>query len=305
MEQNNTERTEPMAPKKTRPFGRIKDFYILEAHYTKDCIVLVLSNFTADLFTNIGIVRYPFLGLLEVFRNGDYIYYMGALFVIYLLEIICMGFIYFIFLFPFTIAAYGLLGPIGLPLAIIHGIQFSNLVACHELRRDKIQNGLNILRLTFTRHQMSSVLLTPDTLHLRPEDRKVPWAHYMKSVEFWFGAVPTLIVQYLIALAIFCVWYVISLIPIIGVPLLKFHTSPHRGFDYVLPFYKDIRQYDKHALTRIYYGGYARWLLLGISTGILESIPILAGITLCTNSVGCALWEISMVKNHQTNNTQI
>ncbi|CAR27738.1 ZYRO0D05456p [Zygosaccharomyces rouxii] len=290
---------QPAGQPKNNAFKRIIDFYTLEAHYTKDCIILVLSNFTSDLFTNIGIVIYPFLGVLELVRHGDYYYFLMSFLVTYLVELVCVAFLYFVFLFPFTVAAYGILGPMGFPLAIIHGIQFSNLVACHEVRRDKVRGGLNLLRLIFTRHKMSSVLLTPDTIHPRPEDHAIPWIHYVTTIEFWGGALPSMTVQYLIALGIFMVWYMVSLIPIVGVLLLKFHTSPHRGFDYVLPFYKDVRQYDKRALTRIYYGGYARWLLLGASTGILESIPILAGVAVCTNLIGCTLWEISMVRDHQ------
>lgn len=283
---------------------RIIKFYRLEAQYAKDCVILVVTNSITDLFTNFGIVIYPFLGILEVVRNGEYLYFFVSYLATYLLELVCVGFLYYIFLFPFTLAAYAILGPIGFPLAIIHGIQFSNLVACHELRRDKKWSGLSLLRLTFTRHKMSSVLLTPDTMHLRPEDRSVPWTYYSKNLEFWFGAVPTIIIQFLITVIIFCFWYVISLIPIIGVLLLKFYTSPQRGFDYVVPFYRDIRQYDRHGLTRIYYGGYARWSLLGVSTGILESIPILAGMTVCTNQIGCTLWEISMVRKRLARNEQ-
>lgn len=288
---------EPTQPKYST-CKRILDFYRLEIQYTKDCVTLVLTNFTNDLFTNIGIVVYPLLGFLEMLRHGDYKYLFISYLVTYLVEFVCVIFLYFVLLFPFTLAAYGILGPIGFPLAIVHGIQFGNLVACHELRRDKVRGSLNILRLTFTRYKISSVLLTPDTMHLITENHTIPWTHYLKSVEFWCGALPTILVQYLIAIAILCIWYFVSLIPIIGVLLLKFHTSPHRGFDYVLPFYRDIRKYDKHALTRMYYGGYARWLLLGASTGILESIPILAGVTVCTNQIGCALWEVNVVRDH-------
>ena len=192
---------------KRNAFKRVIDFYRLEARYTNDCIVLVLSNFTSDLFTNIGIVIYPFLGGLEILRHGDYKYFLISYLVTYLVEFVCVAFLYFVFLFPFTLAAYSILGPIGFPLAIVHGIQFSNLVACHELRRDKVRGSLNLLRLTFTRHKMSTVLLTPDTMHLRPEDRAIPWSHYLKSLEFWCGALPTMVLQYLIAIAIFCVWY--------------------------------------------------------------------------------------------------
>ncbi|AQZ12121.1 YOL047C [Zygosaccharomyces parabailii] len=278
---------------------QIISYYKSEALYVKDCCILLFSNFTADLTTNFGIVRYPFLGVWEVLHSAEYGYSLLFFFLTYLVAYMTMLLFYFIFLFPFTVAAYGVFGPIGFLLALLHGILFSNIEACYEVRSDTSHYMLNLLRFTFTRHNMSSVLLCPDTLHLRPEDSIKPWSEYLKSAEFWTGTLPIFLLQRFFMLIIFFVWYLISLVPIAGIILLKFHNSPHRGFSYVLPFYRDIRKYDKRALARIYYGGYARWLLLGASTGILEFIPILAGIALCTNSAGCALWEIKQVKNHR------
>lgn len=287
-------------PSKSGSVKRIFKFYKREYDCTKDCSILVLSNFTTDLVTNFGIVRYPFLGICEVLKSSEYGYSLLFFFITYLVTYVAMLIIYFLFLFPFTVAAYGVFGPVGFLLAILHGILFSNVEACHEVRADSNHYMLNLLRFTFARHKMSSVQLCPDTLHLRPEDSVTPWSKQLKSIEFWTGTVPIFLLRGSITLLIFLAWYVISLIPLGGMILFKFHTSPHRGFNYVLPFYRDIRKYDKQALLRIYYGGYARWLLLGVSTGILEFVPILAGIALCTNSAGCVLWEIDEVKRYQS-----
>lgn len=269
-------------------------FYRTRYLHFRNCSNLVALSFRTDVISSISIFKYPFLGLLEVCSTTTYGYFLFNIFVDYMVSYITMSIIYFFLLFPWSFLIYSIFfGPASFVLAVLHGILFSNVIACHEIRND----GHSFMSSILLSMNQKKCLAPIDANTANPmpalETKKLP----IMTFEFWAVTLPCASFYWsLIVFKLLC-WYAISLIPIVGVILLKVQSSSSRGFTYVLPYYKDIKHLDKEALAKIYYSGYARWFVLGLSTGLLEILPIVPGLTICTNSCGCAIWQTTQLKN--------
>lgn len=259
---------------------------------------LVAQSFRTDFISNISMFKYPFLGLVEVFSTTTYGYFLFNIFMDYMVSYITMSIIYFFLLFPWSFLIYSIFfGPASFALAVLHGVLFSNVIACHETRNDGHSFMTSILRSIKQKKSVEPVgpNIAPSIPSL--ESQRKPFQLPIMTFEFWIGTLPCVFCYWSFMVLKLVCWYGISLIPIAGVILLKLQSSSSRGFAYVLPYYKDIKHLDEEDLAKLYYGSYTRWFVLGFSTGLLEILPIVPGLTLCTNSCGCAIWETTRLKN--------
>lgn len=247
---------------------------------------LLSSDLLEDITKNYKIIKYPFLGIKECFKTTNYGYLLFSIFLNYLVSYVMVSIIYFYVLFPWSFFIYSVLfGPAGFILAIWHGISFSNIVACHEARAS-------------TRHFMNMVfLITFEEKRALNNTGDIKRSINKKedAASFWRIALPTFILKWIFIVCRLALWYAVSMIPIIGVVLFKIQSSSSRGFSYFLPYYKLSCKLDSECLKLLYYKSYGKWFLIGLSTGLLESIPILSGLAICTNTCGCALWEIEIM----------
>lgn len=240
---------------------------------------LVSSSLFNEPSANLQIVLFPFLGIKECFTTTKYGYLMFNIFLNYTVAYIASCVFYFYCIFPWTCLIYSVFfGPLGFMLAVGHGAIFCNIIACHETR----VSSHHFMNLFFTKIVPVTTAPQKQTSVDRGEKESVSW-----RVLFIANALRLMVI-----VSKLLMWFAISLIPVFGTILVKLQSSAPRGFSYFLPYFERTRRMDKGTLKVAYYSSFGKWLLFGLVTGFLESVPMLAGFSLSTNACGCALWEV-------------
>lgn len=248
-----------------------------------EVLSLVAENTLNDPSTNFQIVKSPFLGIRNCFKSTKYAYLVFTIFLNFMVCFITAGLVYFYLLFPFTFFIYSIfLGPLGLVFSLVHGVALSNIVACHETRLSSQYFMNMVYSLSSTRTKGAN----PIELYTGP-----PKESNIEPVPRLISIVENLM-RWVFVLSKLVLWYAISLVPVFGVILLKIQSSAPRGFSYFKPYYKFSGKLNNDQLNNLYYSHYGQWILFGLITGLLESVPIVSGITICTNTCGCAMWEL-------------
>ncbi|QLQ81669.1 hypothetical protein HG537_0F04300 [Torulaspora globosa] len=241
-------------------------------------ISLASSNLFIEPSASWEIIVSSFLGIKECFTTTKYGYLMFNIFLNYMVSFITSCIFYFYCIFPLTCLIYSIIfGPAGFLFAIGHGALFCNIIACHETRI----SSRHFMELFFT------------MVISRVVDKSKPGRiNETKDPVSWRIVFIAQIVRWLIIISKLFMWFVISLIPILGIILLKLQSSASRGFTYFIPYLEGTKRLDKSSLNVVYYKSFGKWLVFGLTTGLLESVPIIAGISISTNTCGCALWEV-------------
>lgn len=244
--------------------------------------VQISRNLFNDLPTNLEIISYPFRGIKECFTTTKYGYLIFNIFLNYMVSYITSCILYFYCIFPLTCLIYSLfLGPAGFLFALGHGAAFCNIIACHETRISS-QRFMNSF-FTF---------VLPDKMI--SEKSRIPTEHvFRRDPVSWRRLLLAQIARLTVSIPRLFIWFLVSFIPVFGTVLVRLLSSAPRGFSYFLSYLKNTRKLDKSRLREIYYKRFGTWLLFGITTGFLECIPILAGLTISSSTLGCALWEVN------------
>lgn len=265
----------------------LRDYCQLKWQEMIDATSLIAASIYNDNSANLKIIKYPFLGIKECFSTTRYGYLMFTIFLNYLVAFVSTGLVYFYLLFPLSVVLYSMfLGPAGLIFAFLHGLAISNIVACHETRVSSRYFMNTIYTLRFNEKE-----IVPKIRYIRDPFKRINY----ESIP-WITFIIISILKWAFFLLKLGIWYAISLIPVFGIILFKIQSSSSRGFSYFLPYFKYTGKLDDKRLKYIYYSAYGQWSLFGLTTGLLEAIPIVSGLTICTNTCGCALWEIDRTK---------
>ncbi|QLL34057.1 hypothetical protein HG536_0F03820 [Torulaspora globosa] len=268
--------------------GEISKYCREKLEELKCFISIASSNLFVEPSISLEIIASPFLGIKECFSTTKYGYLMFNIFLNYMVSYITSCIFYFYCIFPLTCLIYSIIfGPAGFLFAIGHGALFCNIVACHETR---ISSG-HFMDLFFT------MVVTTSKILEKPKVGRILPVKESKDPISWRIIFIAQVVRWMVVMSKLLMWFVISLIPVLGIILLKLQSSASRGFTYFIPYLEGTKRMDKRCMKEAYYKSFGKWLLFGLTTGFTESIPILAGISISTNTCGCALWEVDHAIN--------
>ncbi|CAI4054303.1 hypothetical protein N7582_000046 [Saccharomyces uvarum] len=263
------------------PFNEFSD-KVYKKHFTKvvDRTKYILMNFFKDAFTG-GAFIYPFRGFLEFNANkGSYSTTMLSVLSSYLVMFALVSFVYWATITPMYTAFLIVLGPVGLFIAILHSFLQANVFTLLFMRLSHFNNRLVEICLKKKGLQQDSHLGKPIKYY-------VP----VNSVYFWAYYFPFKLVKYILGLIVLLALLFVSFFPLVGPILFHILISPFIAQIY---FSKVLRLQKFNNLQRrenfyLHAGQYASF---GLLAGLIESVPVLAGFAISTNTIGSVLLNI-------------
>ncbi|CAI4054544.1 Lds1p SKDI_01G0540 [Saccharomyces kudriavzevii IFO 1802] len=263
------------------PFNQYLD-KVYKEHFTKvvNRTRNVLMNFFKDAFTG-GAFMYPFRGFMEFNANkGSYSTAMLGILSSYLVMFALVSFVYWATITPMYTAFLIVLGPVGLFIAILHSFLQANVFT------------LLFMRLSHFNNHLVEVCLKKKGLEQALEGAK-PIKYYVpiNSVYFWAYYFPFKLIKYILGSVVLSALLLLSFFPLAGPILFHILISPFIAQIY---FTKVLRLQNFSNIQRreniyLHAGQYASF---GFSAGLIESVPILAGFAISTNTIGSVLLNL-------------
>ncbi|CAI4050999.1 Lds2p SKDI_15G1130 [Saccharomyces kudriavzevii IFO 1802] len=264
--------------------------------------MLIKKGFWHDLESSHQIIWYPYKGISESVGSMDYMHLFFLIFGYYLLSlalivaftsILACSLLVFIYL-PF-------LGFFALPLAYVQTVLIATTLCNSMVKGTDFVLFTRIYGVTFARKKLPILSEACETISFTPfVYRRSHRLGSLFSTQFYLVSLPHFFIFFFWYVSIAIIFLLLLLIPIVGpitINMLPF--SPGMGFYYFEPYFVDVLHLDSRKLSKVYYKGFAKWLLFSISSGLLESIPILGGLFIGTNVVGASLWIVKEINDHE------
>lgn len=235
-------------------------------------------------------------GLWELIQVPRYWDWMVNYFYDYLLEFFQGIMVYLLFLFCPTFIVYIIfLPPFAIPLTFYHMFFFVNMQVNTEFDLERERLIMFFAVETFRRKKLYVLAALAEKFaiesgyFLKDNDTPLPFTrehlrwdyHYSEiNVKKWLrGGVE----------------YLISLIPLIGFPLVYLIWSPTNGFLFTKCLIARCYKYNEKQQLELYYQNYFTFIFNGISFGIFNCLPFLAIITIPATIIGTYLWEAKTI----------
>ncbi|AJT80221.1 hypothetical protein H831_YJM1527O00117 [Saccharomyces cerevisiae YJM1527] len=262
--------------------------------------MLVKDNFWKDLESSHQIIWYPYKGISESVGNSDYLHLFFLIFGYYLLNLLLIVAFTSILAWSLLVCIYlPFLGLFALPLAYVQTILISTTLCNSMVKGTDFVLFTRIYGVTFARKGLTELSEACETISFTPfVYRRSHRLGGLFSKRFYLVSLPQFFIFFFWYIFIAFMFLLLLLVPIVGpitINMLPF--SPGMGFYYFEPYFVDVLHLDSRKLSKVYYKGFAKWLLYSISSGLLESIPILGGLFIGTNAVGASLWIVKEIKD--------
>lgn len=152
-----------------------------------------------------------------------------------------------------------------------------------------------IFDTTLYSHGQSKFLAEAKFISVPPDsDRPIRWY----TTEFWSFRAPLWILSVIRKILVAAILTGISLIPLIGPPIVNQLISSRRAYSYMSRYFvlkgtdpKEAKNYEYKHLGLFY--------SFGMAAGILEFLPVFSIVTMTSNSVGAARWSIDIIKKRR------
>lgn len=193
----------------------------------------------------------------------------------------------FLFLYPIEVVVYTFLtGPLGFFTAWVAICQqagfISGLLVTYLLMPEILRSAFDAV---LTRECADDLLLISKLKSLK----KVP---FLTKFGGFIIAIPdSLVLPYIISKAVF-VW-LLNLIPILGPCLLILFIAPSKGLRAHSRYFA-LKGYDTSQIKDIYKKHMGLYTGFGITAAVIEQTPILSMLFIYTNTLGAALWSVSI-----------
>lgn len=239
----------------------------------------VVGNFLNEFFNGSSFL-YPLRGIRFFFNNtAELSLPITGIFTLYLVMYSVVSVVYWSTITPVYTALLAIFGPPGILLAWTHSILQTNLLTMMFMRLCHFNNELTLITLSRSGFKKG--------FNKKPIKYYVP----MNSAYFWTFHLPWKSFKYFLGFVSLVILLVVSSIPLIGPLLFTFIVAPFIAKVY---FSKILRLNGLSNIQRSdeFLDHYGQYCAFGLVAGFLENFPILAGLALCTNTIGGALWGI-------------
>lgn len=250
--------------------------------YLYSSAVLTFSNFI--IFFKLFIVLQ---GLWLTLTKSEYWIFLLFFFIFYIITFSMIATLLYIIVIPWGMGlSLILLGPLGALLLHIQWILLSNTLCnriCHKLLLPNLNwqiYKLTISKANITQHQILIQEYENPNLNKQLND----WWWIIKFFK-WIGelSVKVLLIS-------------VSFIPLIGPSIVDIFETNKRTRKCLQPFFKE-QNWSKKQIKQFEILNKCDFIIFGIITGILNSIPLFSIITMTSNVVAGALWASSFLKN--------
>ncbi|CCH58264.1 hypothetical protein TBLA_0A04710 [Henningerozyma blattae CBS 6284] len=261
----------------------IKEYYSKvykkEAKQLSERYISSLVNFFPGVLDGYSLA-YPFRGCHELLKNLPE-YSMISLWMLtgYLLMFSLTGFAYWATITPMYIALFGILGPPGILIVILHSFIHINMLTMMYMRMAHYNNKLVMKYLN---------------VHGVPKSfTKIPVKYYIPffSTYYWLYEFPSKLIKYTCGTIVLLVLMTFSTIPLFGPLFFNIVISPVITRIYVSKYLR-LRGVNNIQRYEHLYENFGSYTAFGLSCAIIESIPIVSGFALCSNTLAAVMWGI-------------
>ncbi|CEP63993.1 uncharacterized protein LALA0_S09e07206g [Lachancea lanzarotensis] len=211
---------------------------------------------------------------------------MTLIFLTYLSKLILVSIVYYLLLFPFVLGINTVMwGPLGITVAVVHSILQVNMYASTLTRLHSAKYAPLVMeRLTSVKTQSNpAVVVHPNSVSTAQQTISVKPKRHLAKAAFSF------MVKLGFKMTYFTSLFFLSLVPIVGILLVRISRSGTIGYLYSVPFLAAQRPRPlKKGET--FYQDLGKNIAFGVVSGILELLPVLSGLCIATNYVGRGLW---------------
>lgn len=256
-----------------------KSVYSREFERLKERTISLFQNFFVDLIKNKPFL-YPLKGIREFFKHSKVYSHVSLLSVLwYLLSFAIITVLYWATLTPSYFGLFMGLGPIGVALASLHSILHCNMLVMMFMRFTQQKNDI----ITDCIHQYNFTTFK--------QQQPIKYYFPKSSKEFWFFHLPKQTAKYLVGSCVLLTLFNISFIPIIGPVTFNLIVSPVIGKIYFSKLLR-LQGYSNIQRDDLFFKHLGFYTSFGITIALLESIPIVSGFVITTNTIGTAMWLI-------------
>lgn len=117
----------------------------------------------------------------------------------------------------------------------------------------------------------------------------------------WTAQLLWMAFKYSIKATLFLLAFALSFVPIVGPLVVKQFYSASRAREYRRRHFELLRLSTEEEKLQ-YYEGYGFYTAFGVSTSLLEFLPIISGITISSNYMGSALWTVRGIEEDSRTN---
>lgn len=211
---------------------------------------------------------------------------------------VTIGAIYYIFIFPALLAwAIMTIGPLGFILAHIQWLLQTNALTalvCRKIILTHISN--QIFDTTLYLHGQSEFLARAKIITVPSDsDNRIHWS----MTEFWTFIVPLWILDVIRRVLVAIILAGISLLPLIGPPIVNQLISSRRAHSYMSRYFV-LKGTEAKAVKNYEYEHLGLFYSFGMAAGILEFLPVFSIVTMTSNTVGAARWSIDIIKKKRS-----
>ncbi|CAR27736.1 ZYRO0D05412p [Zygosaccharomyces rouxii] len=189
------------------------------------------------------------------------------------------------------------LGPLGFILVHIQWLLQTNALTalvCRKIILTYISN--QIFDTTLYLHGQSEFLARAKFITVSADsDNRIHWS----MAEFWSFVVPLWILNIMRKILVAVILAGISLIPLIGPPIVNQLISSRRASSYMGRYFV-LSGTDPMAAKNYEYEHLGLFYSFGMAAGILEFLPLFSIITMTSNTVGAARWSIDIIKKKRS-----
>ena len=193
-------------------------------------------------------------------------------------------------LFPFVLGVNTvLLGPFGVTIAVLHSFLHVNLYATSLTRLGCLGYAKVMLeKLLRDKKDQSAVVAKIIRQQARAVQLPVAKRHWTQSLIVF-------LVKAAIRISFFSLLFVVSFLPIVGVVVVKMVRCGDIGYDYSIPYPSNCRN-PVQRRGDDFYSNIGKYMAFGITSGFLELLPVISGLTIASNYLGRATWFLADAK---------
>lgn len=235
--------------------------------------------FLDDMFSG-NVFMYPFKGVNELFANfRTYSTAVVANFVLYLVSFTVVSMVYWATITPVYTALFIFAGPIGVMVAAAHSLLHANMLTTM------------FLRVSHANESLVESCVNVNGYRTLFKSKPIRYVVSPRTTYFWVFYLPKKTIEYLTTSIAMIILLGISAIPLVGPFMFNLLSAPVLSRVYFSKMLR-LRGLDNNQRFEKIFEHPGQYVAFGITAGFLDNIPIIAGISVSSNTLGATLLGI-------------
>ncbi|CCD23010.1 uncharacterized protein NDAI_0A08570 [Naumovozyma dairenensis CBS 421] len=242
---------------------------------------------------------YPIQGALEVVTTRVYWKYIAVFGVSYVITFFVIGGLYYLTLLPIVLSWSMLfLGPIGFVLAHLQWVLQTNAltsIISSKLVLPFINDRIYDMALVMNGGEdfLNKGKLIRKVKSKTKKDLKIDSTTSKEKESQWIVRKTWSILKFFRNTIITISLTLLSMVPLIGPPIVNQIMAPSRSFSYMTRYFY-LKGFNHKEAKDFQYENYGHFVCFGMASGILEFLPFISIITMASNTIGAAKWSLAL-----------